>query len=356
MRKSDHNNSITIAKALGIILMVIGHSGCPQYLFKIIYLFHMPLFFFCSGVFYKELSTNADVEAYLKKRVKGLYIPFVKWSIFFLFLHNFFLLIGIYNPYYGYDGGSVFYSISDVFQRICMILFTMNGYEELLGGFWFLRSLFVSCLLIAVVSFVFRCDFRYKYWFLCVLFLVATIVIRRIVPNIEFWREISMGCLGATFYMLGYVLMPFSRYWQNWFSCLVFCSFLLFFFYYFKAGISMGCGYNKVIPFTLSAISGTLFIIFFSKQLEANTSLVKRLLYYIGNHTLVILALHFLSFRFVSYLFVVVYGINVVHVAEHPVIKDICSFPSYLWIMYFISGITIPLLLNKLWHITINRI
>ena len=356
MRKSDHNNSITIAKALGIFCMVIGHSGCPQYLFKTIYLFHMPLFFFCSGIFYKEISTRTDVEYYLKRRIKSLYLPFVKWSVFFLLLHNVFLLTGIYNSYYGFDGGSVFYSISDVFQRLFMILFTMNGYEEILGGFWFIRSLFVSCLLIAVASYFFKYDFRYKYWLLCVSFLVATIAIRRIVPNIEFWREISMGCLGAMFYLLGYLLMPFSRYWQNRYSFLICCFSLLFFFYYFETGISMGCGYNKVIPFTLSAISGTLLIIYISKQLENNTSLIKRVLYYIGNHTLVILALHFLSFRFVSYFFTVVYGINVAHVAEHPVIKDISSLPYYWWIIYCFAGILIPLLLNRAWHITINKI
>lgn len=286
MRKSDHNNSITIAKALGIFCMVIGHSGCPQYLFKTIYLFHMPLFSFCSGIFYKEISTRTNVEYYLKRRIKSLYLPFVKWSVLFLLLHNVFLLTGIYNSYYGFDGGSVFYSISDVFQRLFMILFTMNGYEEILGGFWFIRSLFVSCLLIAVVSYIFRYDFRYKYWLLCVSFLVATIVIRRIVPNIEFWREISMGCLGAMFYLLGYLLMPFSCYWQNRYSFLICCF----------------------------------------------------------------------SFRFVSYFFTVVYGINVAHVAEHPVIKDISSLPYYWWIIYCFAGILIPLLLNRAWHITINKI
>lgn len=356
MGRIIHNNYVTIAKAIGIILMVVGHSECPQVLFRFIYLFHMPFFFFCSGIFYKEISTKANVETYMKKRVRGLYIPFVKWSVLFLLLHNFFLLLGIYNPYYGFDGGSAFYSISEVFHRLVMILFTMNGYEELLGGFWFLRSLFVSCLIIAVVSFLLRYGSRYKYWFLCVLLLISTIIIRRVVPNIEFWREFSMGCLGAMFYLLGYLLMPFSRYWQNRYSFLICCFSLLFFFYYFETGISMGYGYNKVIPFTLSAISGTLLIIYISKQLENNTSLIQRVLYYIGNHTLVILALHFLSFRFVSYFFTVVYGINVAHVAEHPVIKDISPLPCYWWIIYCIAGILIPLLLNRAWHITINKI
>ena len=88
MTKSAHENYVTIVKAIGIILMVIGHSGCPQMLSKFIYLFHMPLFFFCSGIFLKAISDRETAFAFIKRRVVGLYVPFVKWSILFLFLHN----------------------------------------------------------------------------------------------------------------------------------------------------------------------------------------------------------------------------------------------------------------------------
>lgn len=331
--------------------MVVGHSGCPQAIFRFIYLFHMPLFFFCSGIFFKEISSKASISTYLKKRIMGLYVPFVKWSVFFLILHNLFMEVGLYNAYYGFENGSAFYTISDIIQRFCKILFIMNGYEELLGGFWFIRSLFVSCLLIAVFSFILRYSFKYKYWFICLLFLVLTVLIRRMFPNFEFWREISMGCLGAMFYMLGYLLMPYSRLWQNRYCALSLCVSLLFFFYYFRNGISMGCGYNKVVPFSLSAISGSLLTIYLSKQIEDKTSQIKCVLYYIGNHTLEILALHFLAFRFVSYIITIVYGINIIHIAEHPVIKDVSTLPCYWWVIYCVAGITIPLLWNRIWQI-----
>lgn len=38
-------------KGIGIILVVIGHSGCPAYIHDFIYMFHMGLFFFASGKF-----------------------------------------------------------------------------------------------------------------------------------------------------------------------------------------------------------------------------------------------------------------------------------------------------------------
>ena len=351
----QHNNYITIAKALGITLMVIGHSGCPQWLFRFIYLFHMPLFFFCSGIFYREMQTISAVGNNLKKRIKGLYVPVVKWSVFFLLIHNLLYYLGIYNSSYGYEGGTTLYTFSDMVGKLCEILFTMNGYEELLGGFWFIRSLFIAYMLIGLVSILLRRSFKYKFASICALFLCATILIRRLVPDIPFWREISMGCFGAMFYMLGYLLMPLARLWQNKYAAIFCCLILLFFFYFFNTGISMGCGYNKVIPFSLSAISGTLLIIYVSEEIELRFPLIKNVFYYIGNHTLEILALHFLSFRLVSFLLCCINGIDIVHVAEHPVIKDIDNLSTYWWAIYSIAGIAIPLLLNKIWQLTVCR-
>lgn len=356
MGKAVHNNNITIAKAIGIILMVIGHSGCPQVLFKFIYLFHMPLFFFCSGIFYKEVTSLNAATFFLKKRIKGLYVPFVKWSVLFLLLHNLFMIVGIYNPYYGYEGGSSSYTISDIFQKLFSILFTMHDYEEILGGFWFIRALFITSVLIAVFSLLLRMCSKFKYGLQCLLFLLLTILIRRIAPDPELWRDISMGTLGAFFYMSGNILMRYKSHWQNNYGTILCCFILFLSYFYFKDGISMGCGYNKVLPFSISALAGSILTISISNAIESRLAIVKRLLYYIGNHTLEILALHFLSFRLVSYMMVLFFGIDVVHVAEHPVIKDVIIPHSYWWIFYCVIGITLPLLLNWLWQITIVKI
>ena len=85
------NNYIAIAKALGIMLMVVGHSGCPDYLYRFIYMFHMPLFFFCSGFFMKPAEKVVDVRKFVFRRFKGLYWPYVKWGLLFLLFHNLFL-------------------------------------------------------------------------------------------------------------------------------------------------------------------------------------------------------------------------------------------------------------------------
>lgn len=336
--------------------MVMGHSGCPQFLFRIIYLFHMPLFFFCSGIFYKEISNKESVSSFLKKRITGLYVPFVKWSLLFLLLHNLYIAVGIYNSEYGFEGGSSIYSAQEIFHKMLMILFTMHDYEELLGGFWFIRALFISSILIAVFSLLLKNQNRFKHELLCVMFLVLTLLIRRFIPDPEIWRDISMGCFGAFFYMMGNLSMRYVRYWQNRYGAFLCCLFLLLSYFFFKDGISMGCGYNKVLPFSFSAVSGTMLTLYISNAVERKLYIVKRVLYNIGNHTLNILALHFLSFRVVSFCIVLFYGINVSHVAEHPVITDVRMSHTYWWILYCTVGIVLPLLLNALWKVVVNQI
>lgn len=71
------DNSVTIAKAIAIILMVMGHSGCPDGINSYLGLIRMPLFFFMSGYCFKEAYLNTPKE-YIKKRIKGVYWPYIK--------------------------------------------------------------------------------------------------------------------------------------------------------------------------------------------------------------------------------------------------------------------------------------
>lgn len=55
---SSRNSVLDIARAIAIILVVIGHSGIEMYVRDSIYLFHMPLFFFISGILLKQVNKN----------------------------------------------------------------------------------------------------------------------------------------------------------------------------------------------------------------------------------------------------------------------------------------------------------
>ena len=146
------DKTISIVKAIGIILMVVGHSGCPKWLHDYIYMFHMPLFFFCSGYFFKPVAQLSQLKDFIIKRIKKLYFPFVKWSLFFLLLHNILFKMNIYNDKYGFSGNvSSVYGVEDFMSRFLNIVFAMRGNEQLLGGFWFIRVLFISSIVLSVI-------------------------------------------------------------------------------------------------------------------------------------------------------------------------------------------------------------
>lgn len=141
------DNSVSIAKAIAILLMVLAHTQFSKYGSQWINMFHMPLFFFFAGYCFKDkyLETPSD---FVIKRVKGLYKPFVKWSLIFLVLHNLFFYLNIYNDEFGFRGiSSHLYTWQETFKKVVSIVTRMSGTEQLLGGYWFLRSLFWGSLI-----------------------------------------------------------------------------------------------------------------------------------------------------------------------------------------------------------------
>ncbi|MBU9825037.1 acyltransferase family protein, partial [Rahnella perminowiae] len=63
---------VDCAKGLGILSVIAGHvfTGLPS---EIIYLFHMPLFFFIGGYLFKPRAP----KTYLLSKAKKLLVPYV---------------------------------------------------------------------------------------------------------------------------------------------------------------------------------------------------------------------------------------------------------------------------------------
>src|SRR3989344_7463888 len=69
------------AKGYGIILVVVGHIATVDRLVHDIFLFHMPLFFFLSGLTFRSFS---GVAATLGK-ARALLLPYVAFALLILF-------------------------------------------------------------------------------------------------------------------------------------------------------------------------------------------------------------------------------------------------------------------------------
>lgn len=120
MRKVRDTN-IDILKGIGMLLVIIGHSGCIWPFYPVIYAFHMPLFFLVSGLFF---STKLSVSGGVKLEINRLLINYVEICVIttlFLFL---------LGEHY------------EVFLKSAVIGTTIrNDYNIPLGPVWFLLAL-----------------------------------------------------------------------------------------------------------------------------------------------------------------------------------------------------------------------
>lgn len=80
---SERHVFIDNAKAIGIVLIVIGHSkGLPDYLVRVIFSFHVPLFFFISGFLLKANRLEQPVHDNARKILRTLAVPYLFFFCF----------------------------------------------------------------------------------------------------------------------------------------------------------------------------------------------------------------------------------------------------------------------------------
>lgn len=71
------DNSIDMAKGIGMIAVIIGHMTVPEKITDFIFSFHMPLFFLINGYFFKEKSIKQCVW----QKFRTLIIPYIATCI-----------------------------------------------------------------------------------------------------------------------------------------------------------------------------------------------------------------------------------------------------------------------------------
>ncbi len=85
------NREMRVLSAIGIILVVAGHLGYNLFdigeLFPY-YSFHVFIFLFVSGYFYKEESED-NIGGYLLHKGRTLLLPYFAWNLFYGLLTNF---------------------------------------------------------------------------------------------------------------------------------------------------------------------------------------------------------------------------------------------------------------------------
>lgn len=322
-----HNRQVSIAKAIGIILMVTGHSGCPEYLHDFIYLFHMPLFYFLSAYFFRDEKVTKNCGQYVMRKFKNLYWPYVKWSFIFLLLHNVFYHVGFY------DSSLSWQEIYVNARRA--VLGSWQG-ERMLGAYWFLISLFWESLLFGFIIFVKHKINNHHFDLVAIALLFVVGYFSPV--DLKINREMVLLPIFYMGYLVSKHKVDLSSNRKHLAFALLVCLPLLAcgaFFVRIEVGQSV---FGNPVLFLLGSFSGICLVMIISDALSRTS--IGKWLDLLGRATMSVLTFHFLSFKILTLLLIIIGIYPVATLAQWPVPSG--HGYNNLWLLYTVVGLMGP--------------
>jgi len=270
-------NWVDCAKGVGIILVVYGHvargivnAGIPvdvdlfKFIDHVIYSFHMPLFFFISGLFFQSSFKKRGAVDFLANKVDTIVYPYIIWS----------LLQG--------------------FTEVVLSKYT-NGYvtvTEVLSllwapraQFWFLYALFEVFFLVTVGYVIFRKNQ-----------LISTFVVLSLLYTVDFFIPgyIPMGIVGhVLFFVTGIFFYQGHKFFLKNKTVFLIISAIAFVAFQYILSIYMALEYvpTEQLKLLLALVS-IFFVVFFSMSLSGWGG---SWLSYLGNYSMPIYLMHILA-------------------------------------------------------------
>ena len=331
----NYNPSVGYLKALGILLMVLGHSGNTLHINHFIYMFHMPLFFIASGYCFKEKYLSIPRQ-YIYNKVKGIYWPYVKWSLLFLLLHNVCFNLHLYSDQYGWkEYVSHLYAPSEFLGLATSIIFKMQGHEQLLGGFWFLKALFWGSFIAwPIIRYV-----RQPLYGGVILIVICTIL-NKTQWQFPFVDISAQAFIAALLIVMGYSLAKYRIKPFNYWQVTLAITITLIGSFVWNMELNQNSYSNKrFIPYIITAVLASWSFYSLFDKMKSSHGICAKVLDFIGKNTLTILTWHFLAFKLVSLLIIGVYGLPIERLAEFPVITEYSQ--QGWWIAYFIVAMVV---------------
>lgn len=264
----DRDLTMDMAKGLAILLMIYDHVKMTG---AFITSFHMPLFFIVSGYFLKD-GLSIDT---VKKRTKGLLVPYVKYSMVSWSATCF------YSFYFEHHSLE---KVGDLLME--QIKDTLLGQNLYL--LWFLVALYLAGLFYSGLLFLLR-NHHLLLWAAVILSAVFGYELYRYDSNVIWYCDLAF--VGVFFLHVGKMYHPFEKQ-ERWKRYGWLCLFaVLWYFGIRNGGIVMGLRLYPYFPYcVISAVAGTFVVIECCRYLKV-IPYVKEVVVYCGQHTLQILCI-----------------------------------------------------------------
>ena len=277
-------------------MVIIGHIsylGFTTTVYrKLIYSFHIPLFFFVSGLSlsftkYKGL----DLKETLKKRFLRIYLPFLIWAV--LLVLPIISLESIPNILYGTHES----------------LLHVNSHSSL----WYLPVLFISTILLDLLLYWIKNKTKLKtYYFLIPVLIVA--ILFSVPPIQPFLNNLPLGInivpMALFFILLGHSYQnEYNKKKPSIFISLPIIIALSAVVYYFGVNNDVDYvlvaenRYGNIFYFLMTAISGIVICLLLAFSIERYIKPLKKPMQIIGENTFIIFVLHKYPLTLINELF-----------------------------------------------------
>ena len=347
------NETIDLIKGLGIFLVVLGHSAFP--LKSYIYLFHMPIFFMASGYCFnmKNSASSAALGQYVGKKVKGLYVPYVLFNAIFWLSHNLLISLNICTDNPAFSAPMQKLTFPQLWARLNHCLhFNPGGTHQLAGADWFVLVLFYITLVFAAACFITGLfKNRPLQHILLVLSGVAALLMGYALQKKElslegFWTP---AITGYSLYVLGFYLRSLPEkvnvFLEKAKYIILVAGIPLFYLAGKYGSISLNVNHFETPLFLVGCSLLGWFWLQAWAHILVKIKYVKEFVVYLSKSSLFILFLHFIAFKAVSAIQVLVYKEEAYMLASFPLLRT----DGLWWIAYTVAGVLLPVAVKWGW-------
>lgn len=332
--KGKRNQEIDLLKGIGIISIVVGHTFyayAPGEVRKFVYVYHLAIFFFCSGYLFKD-SYLESLKIFLIKKIKSLYLPYLGFGFFFLFLDIF--------------RGNITGKEVSFFATRVLCLSSLNAFT---GAMWFVKWLLLTEILFwGTLKIIVKRLHRGK---ITVIFYSIVMMLIGMVWSkygITF-AGIDIALVALPIITFGYlyrlyeiVIVKFIKY--NVLYCLFSAGVIVLLNYFTKEEVEFSIRhyYGNGILFLPIVFMGIFFCITLAKVIQKNVY-TEKIVIICGKYSFWIMALHFLLFKIIDR----IYFWKNSSTLDYQESTILPYAYSQLRIVYIVIGCLLPVLLGS---------
>ena len=286
MNKSKRLRSVDIARGIGILAIIVGHFGIPA-IVRVVFTFHIPVFYLITGYFMKE----EPVLLFLRKKAKSLLIPYLITCLTVVLLQE--IVAAVQGADVtriiwtwvkaGFYGAGSSYHLPETFIAI--------------GAIWFLLATFWGSLL---MQFVLRRNLVAQIVIVLVLFAFGYLTAHKL---IWFPFGIQPGCCSVLYMYVGYLARKHENRIRKVTNKAWPVAFLIWFcfIYTFISFSLVRCDYGRGIFDIVASLCACYCIFFISERLDRLEWKAIDTLADIGRNSLIILCIHLVEMDLVDW-------------------------------------------------------